>query len=166
MEARNELLVRELFEDVVNAGRFERVDELLAPDCRDHNPGPSDAPGREGIREVFELLHAAFPDLHGRIEDILCEGDRVVVRWSIGGTNTRRCMGIGPTNRRMENSGIDIVRIEDGRIVERWGNSDDMRTLYQMGLLEDVMSCPSFNPHSHDSFVNLEAPEGGSCPVP
>ena len=152
-QLQNQQLVRNLFEAVVNRGDVDCVDEVLSADCVDHNPGPSDAPGRAGIREVFMLLHTAFPDLHGSIDDLLCDRDFVIVRWTIGGTNTHRCMGIGPTNRRMKNHGIDIVRVENGRIVERWGNSDDLKTLEQMGLLQDVMSCPDFNPHSHDSFV-------------
>jgi predicted ester cyclase len=159
VQAGNIAIVTRLFEEVVNNDNIEIVDELLAPDIENHNPGPSDAPGRQGIREVFWLLHTAFPDLHGRIDDIMAEGDRVVVRWTIGGTNTRRCMGIGPTGRTISGTGIDILRIVDGRMTERWGNSDDMVMLHQMGLLEDVLSCPSFNPHVER--LNLQS---GQCP--
>lgn len=147
LQERNIALVKRLFEAVVNERNTEVIDQLLAPDIQNHNPGPSDAPGRQGIKEVFWLLHTAFPDLHGLINDIVAEGDRVVVRWTLGGTNTRRCMGIGPTGRTISGTGIDILRLVDGQITERWGNSDDMVMLHQMGLLEDVLSCPSFNPH-------------------
>ena len=148
-------LVRRLFEAVINQCDLDTGEELVAADVVDHNPGPSDSPGRDGLRQVFELLHQAFPDLHGRIDDIFCDGDRVVVRWTVGGTNTQRCMGIGPTGRRILGTGIDILRVEDGRVVERWGNSDDMRMLAQMGLLEEVLSCPTFNPHSSEQFSPL-----------
>jgi predicted ester cyclase len=147
IEEHNAALVRRLFDEIVNRGNVRIVDELLAPDIVNHNPGPSDAPGREGIREVFWMLHLAFPDLRGHIDDLIPDGDRVVVRWTIAGTNTRRCMGIGPTGRSIQGTGIDILRVSGGRVVERWGNSDDMLMLNQMGLLEEVLGCPSFNPH-------------------
>ena len=160
-ETLNEALVRRLFEEVVNNRNVAIADQLLAPDVVDHNPGPSDAPGREGLKQVFEMLHQAFPDLNGRIDDLFCDGDCVVIRWTIGGTNTRRCMGIGPTNRRMLGTGMDILRIVEGRIVERWGNSDDMRMLAQMGLLEDVLSCPNFNPYSAPQFSSCSRQADG-----
>ena len=152
IQEQNEEIVRRLFDAVVNRGNLAIVEELIASDVIDHNPGPSDMAGRVGLKEVFQMLHRAFPDLHGRIDDMICDGDRVVVRWTIGGTNTQRCMGIGPTNRPILGTGIDILRLEDGRITERWGNSDDMRMLAQMSLLEDVLSCPTFNPHSSHQF--------------
>jgi predicted ester cyclase len=154
----NAELVRRLFEESVNRGNFAIIEELIAKNVVDHNPGPSDAPGREGLAQVLWMLHHAFPDLNGRIDDLICDGAFVIIRWTISGTNTRRCMGIGPTNRAMQGTGTDIFRIENGRVVERWGNSDDMRMLAQMGLLEDVLSCPSFNPYSSQNFGPCSQP--------
>lgn len=134
-EDSNKALALRFFDQAVNRHNAGIVNELMAPDAIDHNPGPSDAPGRQGIWEVFTMLYTAFPDLHGEIEDILCDGECVVIRWTIRGTNTCKCMGICPTERTMTATGIDILRFQNGLITERWGNSDDMHILEQLEII-------------------------------
>jgi len=134
----NKELVRRLFDEVVNRHNPDIVEQLIVADAVDHNPGPSDAPGRQGLKEVFMMLHTAFPDLHGTIDDMIAEDDTVVVRWTISGTNTCKCMGLGPTTRQMTGNGMDILRIVDGKITDRWGNSDDMGMLVQLGIVPSI----------------------------
>lgn len=134
-QEQNKILARRFFEEAVNDHNADIVIELMTPDAVDHNPGPSDAPGRAGIREVFYLLYTAFPDLRGEIEDIIAEEDRVAICWTIRGTNTCKCMGICPTTRAMTATGIDILRFHNGFITDRWGNSDDMNILEQLEII-------------------------------
>jgi len=139
MAANKELLHR-LFDNVINRNDLSLTESCIADDIRDHNPGPSDQPGRKGIQEVCKILRQAFPDLNGAIDDLVAEGDRIVIRWNVRGTNTCRCGGIGPTLRAIAGSGIDIVRVartpdSTPRVTDRWGNSDDTGILLQLGLI-------------------------------
>jgi predicted ester cyclase len=144
LENPNKALALRFFEQAVNWHNADIVNELMAPDAIDHNPGPSDAPGRQGIREVFYMLYTAFPDLQGEIEDVLCDEERVVLRWTIRGTNTCKCMGICPTERAMTATGIDILRFQNGIITERWGNSDDMHILEQLEIVPRLPATASW----------------------
>src|SRR5437764_1381191 len=81
-------------------------------------------PGIEGIRNLFATLHNAFPDAHVTLDDVLAEGDKVVVRSTLSGTHQGTFMGIPATGRHVSITGIDIVRMRDGKMVEHWGNED------------------------------------------
>jgi predicted ester cyclase len=134
-------IIRRLFDAVINQGSVVLLDEHISEKIADHNPGPSDLPGRDGIKEVCNLLRKAFPDLHGTIDALIAEGDTVVARWTVRGTNTCKCGGINATQRPMVGTGIDIVRLatsSEGKrvVVDRWGNSDDTGILIQLGLVE------------------------------
>lgn len=138
--AANKELLSRLFDEVINRNDLSLTETCIADDIRDHNPGPSDLPGRKGIQEVCKILRQAFPDLNGAIDDLVAEGDRIVIRWNVRGTNTCRCGGIGPTRRAISGSGIDIVRVtrtpdSAPRVTDRWGNSDDTGILLQLGLI-------------------------------
>ncbi len=110
-------------------------DEIFSADMVDHNPIPDQAPGPEGQKQVLRVLWAAFPDFHSQADDVLVDGDRVVVRWSATGTHRADYFGIAPTGKHIAYSGIDIVRIAGGKIVERWGLSDDLGLMQQLGAV-------------------------------
>src|SRR5215213_8856573 len=96
------------------------VDEVMAPDVVDHQPvGRAD--GVEGVKRDIAVYHAAFPDLALSCEDYVIGEDRVAVRWSATGTHDGDGLGMPPTNRRVELHGIDLLRIAQGRVAERWG---------------------------------------------
>ncbi len=97
MSEQNRAIVRRLYEEVFNQGNLGTADELLAPDARSH-AGPS--PGPEGLKRHTSMLRAAFPDLHQSIEDVIAEGDKVVVRTTCTGTHVGEFMGIPPTGRQ------------------------------------------------------------------
>jgi hypothetical protein len=85
---------------------------------------------------LFSSLHAAFPDLHIDVEDMIAEGDKVVARVTASGTHQGEFMGIAPTGNRVEFSAIDIARIAEGKIVEHWSNSDQLGMMQQLGVME------------------------------
>jgi steroid delta-isomerase-like uncharacterized protein len=128
----NKQLVRRWVEEMCGQGRLEVADEIFSPDVVDHNPIAGQALGVAGQKQVLEELWVSFPDFHTRIEDLVAEGDRVVLRWSGQGTHQGSFAGITPTGRGVTYSGIDIVRIADNKIVERWGLADDADLLQQI----------------------------------
>ncbi len=117
-------------------GRPGVVDELHAAHFVDHDPAGR-APDCEGFREGIRQLYAAFPDLHAVVEDLVVDATtgKVAVRWSATGTHRGAFLGVAPTGRTITFKGIEIIRIADGRIVERWGEWDGIDLLQQLGRL-------------------------------
>lgn len=124
------------------------VDELHAPKFIDHDSGGR-APDNEGFREGIVRLLAAFPDLQAALRDTVVEPDvaaaaataaagvsgTVTVRWTAVGTHRGPYLGAEPTGRRVVFKGIEIIRIRDGLITERWGEWDGLELLAQLGRL-------------------------------
>ena len=136
MSEENKALVRRLFEEFVSKGNLSLADELIAEDFIDHNPsGPDQGPGPEGLKQVFAARWTAFPDLRVTVEDQVAEGDKVVSRTTITGTHRGDFMGIPATGKSISMGAIAIIRIEDGMIVERWGETDVLGMMQQLGVM-------------------------------
>lgn len=116
----NKALIRRLFEEVIPAGDPTAMRELVAPDWIDHLPMPGQPPGVEGGEYVVSTMHTAHPDLRFSIDDLIAEDDRVMIRWTLRGTNTGPMFGRPPTGEPVEREAIVIFRIADGKIAERW----------------------------------------------
>ena len=107
------------------------VDEVMAPDVVDHQPvGPPDGVG--GVKRDIAIYHAAFPDLALTCEDYIVGEDRVAVRWSATGTHEGDGLGMPPTHRRVQLHGIDILRVAQGRVAERWGQFNGLEMMQQL----------------------------------
>ena len=124
MSEDNKAKMRKFYEEVVQNGNFSKLDELTAPNFVDHNPGPGQAPGAEGLKQFFAAMRAAVSDLRVSVEDIIAEGDKVAAHLSLSGKHTGELMGIPPSGKEVVMRVSDIVRIENGRAVERWGIED------------------------------------------
>jgi predicted ester cyclase len=96
-------------EEVINQGRLEVLDEILAPGIVDHDPAPDQGPGPEGFKGFFAAMRAAFPDIHVSGETMVVDGDF---------------------------RGLQIARFADGKAVERWGSSDQLGLLQQLGAID------------------------------
>ncbi len=132
-----EELARRLIEQGFNNGDLSVADDVIAPDQVEHQYyGPDHAPGAEGVKAVIDSLRRAFSDLHLAIEDLVVDGEKVWLRMTATGTNDGSFMGNPPTGRRMRSDVFDVVRIEDGRVVEHWGVPDRLGTLFQLGLAQ------------------------------
>jgi predicted ester cyclase len=94
--------------------------ELVAPGWIDHDPLPGQPAGADGAEYVVSTMHGAHPDLCFSIDDLIAEGDRVTIRWTLRGTNTGPMLGRPPTGKPVELAAIVIFRIADGKIAERW----------------------------------------------
>ena len=110
------------------------VDELHAPDFVDHDPGGRSS-DNEGFKLGIERLFAAFSDLQAEVEDRVVDADTdsVAVRWSASGTHRGPYLGAEPSGRTVLFKGIEIIRIRDGLITERWGEWDGIDLLEQLG---------------------------------
>jgi steroid delta-isomerase-like uncharacterized protein len=118
--AANKALVRQLFEEVIPAGEPAAMRDLVAVDFLDHDPLPGQPAGVEGAEYVVATMHGAHPDLRFTVDDLVAEGDRVTIRWTLRGTNTGPMLGQPPSGQPVELSAIVIFRIVDGKIKERW----------------------------------------------
>lgn len=116
-------------------GDLAVADEVIAADVTNHNLVPGQPPGRDGMRQDVENFRGAFPDLEIATEQIVAEGDAAVVRWTARGTHRGELMGIPPTGARVTITGIDILRIANGQIVERWGEFDGLGLMQQLGAI-------------------------------
>ena len=116
----NKALIRRIFEEVIPAGDVAGMRELVAPEWFDHDPLPGPPAGVEGPEYVVSTMHTAHPDLPFTIDDLVAEGDRVAVRWTLRGTNTGPMLGRPPTGEPVELPAIVIFRIANGKIAERW----------------------------------------------
>ena len=145
-------VVRRLIEEGFNEGNLEVVDALTSPALVEHqNFGPDHAPGAEGVRAVVESLRRAFSDFQLAIEDLAAAGDTVWLRMVATGTNDGSFMGNAPTGRPMRIDVFDVIRVEDGRMVEHWGVPDRLGALLQLGLMgpprrsHGGLDCQSFS---------------------
>ncbi|MCA1715365.1 MAG: ester cyclase [Actinobacteria bacterium] len=131
----NKALIRRLFEEVINAGDLDRAGEFLGAGFVEHNPIPGQAPGIEGFKQVIAMLRVAFPDLRITVEDLIGERDKVSVRLTVHGAHRGEFQGIPPTNRQVAWAGISIIRIAEGKVVERWFQSDVLGLRQQLGAV-------------------------------
>lgn len=132
----NKALVRQFIEEVFNKGNVSIIDALLAPSFIEHEELPPGIPNdREGVKLLPQMMHSAFPDFKATIEDMLADGDKVVIRMTWEGTQEGEFMGIPPSGKRMSIGVIDIIRVADGQLVEHWGQMDSMGLMQQLGAM-------------------------------
>jgi len=120
-----EAVVRGFFETVFNASDLDAVERFIAPDHVNHDPtAPQVPPGPAGVRILAQHYREAFPDIEYTLEEIFSSEDRVAHRWRFTGTHRGEFMDIEPTGRQVEGSGIEINRIDRGKIADSWAISD------------------------------------------
>ncbi|NUR99730.1 MAG: ester cyclase [Kribbellaceae bacterium] len=132
---RNKAVVKDFIDGLFSKGDLGAVDTYLAEDFVAHNaPGFGATPDREGFRHAGAVIRAAFPDWHSELHDLIAEDDLVVERFTASGTHRGEVMGVAPTGRTVTLPGINIFRLRDGLIVERWGQLDELGLLRQLGV--------------------------------
>ena len=132
----NKALVRQMVEEVFNGGNMSLVDELFAVDFVEHEElPPGTPPGREGAKAITTAIRSAFPDFKATIEHIIAEGDKVFIRMTWSGTQAGEFMGVPSTGKKFAVGVFDVVRMENGKIVEHWGLMDSMGMMQQLGAM-------------------------------
>ena len=134
MSEQNKKVVEEFIQALFTRGELEAVDAYLAPEFVDHNPTiPGETGDRNSMRSASQIFRAAFPDWKSKVEDIIAVDDKVVERFTAQGTHQGELMHIPPTGRTVTLTGINIFRLRDGKIIERWGVLDQLALMQQLG---------------------------------
>ncbi|MGV9270881.1 ester cyclase [Kitasatospora sp. NPDC003701] len=134
--ADNRETVRAFIDALFTKGDLTAVDEYLAEDFLNHDPPFGSDTGREGMRGAAALFRGAFPDWHATPDFLVAENDMVVEHFSATGTQLGEILGAPATGRTVTLRGINIFRVREGRIVERWGRLDELGLLRQLGLAQ------------------------------
>jgi predicted ester cyclase len=136
MSADNKALVRRLFE-LVNENRRLLL-ELYTTTYIYHLPSSSEVMDLARVKEVDTMFHAAFPDLHFTLVDMVAEGDKVAYRYTVCGTHMGDFMGIAVTGKQILVTGTLTTRIVDGKFQEDWENIDMFALMQQLGVIPQL----------------------------
>ncbi len=130
----NKEIVRHFFDQGPSHGNMSAAKKLLAPNFVLHVPLPA-APGIQGISDVITACREAFEHLNVTVEDMVAEDDRVAARFTARGVHKGAFMGLPATGKPIIMTGIEIFRIENGRIAELWGEANLLGLMQQLGIL-------------------------------
>jgi steroid delta-isomerase-like uncharacterized protein len=131
----NKQLVEEFISALFTNGDPTAVDRYLDPEFINHDPPlPGSPDGPEGMRQAAERFRQAFPDWRSDVQHMIAEDDLLVEHFIAQGTHRGSVMGEVPTGQHVVLRGINIFRIVDGKIVERWGRLDDLGLMQQLGV--------------------------------
>ncbi len=132
-EVRNKALMRRFYKELWSRGNLEAIPELVAEDFVDHQAPVGQPSGREELAGLVLMWRTGFPDMEETVENLISEGDKVTGRFLMRGTHRGEFMGVAPTGRSVTMSGIDIVRITEGKISEFWYAEQTLELLQQLG---------------------------------
>ena len=142
MSEANKAVVQRVVDEIINQGKLDLADELFSPNyhshrdlTRDASPSAAGADGPDSIKQDVGGVRAAFPDVHCVTDLMVAEGDKVMARITLTGTHNGTFLGAAPTGKRFKRTGMHMVRLEDGKIVEQWVQSDDLSMLQQLGMV-------------------------------
>lgn len=134
MSEQNKEIVRRI-QEAFDMGNLDALDDLIAPDIASHDTPPGAPGGLEGAKMGHQMVLSWFPDYRVEIDEILAEGDRVVMRFTVSGTHQGEMMGFAPTGKRFSVPGFSEYRVEGGKAVEHWGLHDNFGVFMQLGLI-------------------------------
>jgi predicted ester cyclase len=129
----NIAILRRVIEEGFNKGNMRALDDCFASTYKEHQFDLP--PNLEGLKGSIQYLRDTFSDFSLTIEDLIADKDKVWVRMTGRGRNTREFMGRPPTGKAFEIAIVDVCRFEDGKIVDHWGVPDRFHMLIQLGLL-------------------------------
>ena len=130
MLEQNKAVIRRFYAEVVNGRKDELIDEMIAEDFDDHAARDK---GREHFKTLYHVMIRIFPDIQASLQDLIAEGDEVVARVEFTATQADSFRGFPATNRQITYSGMDIFRIKDGKLTERWAQRDFLGMLERLG---------------------------------
>ena len=135
MSEENKAIVRRLYEEANNERELDVLDEIMDEGVTTNTPFPESKTGLDGFKEVYAEVHEAFPDYRITVEEQIAEGDKVVTRFSAAGTHEGEYLGVAGTGKRIELTGTDIDRLENGKIVDHIGEASMLDVARQLGLI-------------------------------
>lgn len=135
----NKAIMAEYVERFWNQNDTEASERFVAEDVTLHGletdvPVPL-PPGRAGVVKMRQLFDTAMPDFKMTIDQMMAEGDMVLLRWTGSGTHTGDFFGVPATHRTASFAAMSLTRLEGGKIAEGWQNMDNMGLMQQLGVL-------------------------------
>ena len=127
-------VVRRYYDEVLNARNVDALAELAVSHYEEHDMLPGQGTGLAGLRERVMMLTGAL-DSRFTIEDVIAEGDKVVIRVTEHGSHEGELQGIPATGRQVTATGVGVARIQAGRIVEAWAAYDALGLMQQLGAI-------------------------------
>lgn len=131
---RTKQVARRYVEGVWNEGNVDGMDEILTTDQLYHDPMSDGAEGLDEFKQFVRGYREAFPDLRYDVEEYIAEGDKAAFWGRVSGTHEGSFMGFEPTGNEIDIMGIGVVRVEDGKVAERWANFDLSGMFQQLGI--------------------------------
>ena len=132
---KNKAIVRRFFEELLSTDNFAVADELLSPDFRFYFAGGPVATALERYREFLVARRPVFPDRRFVVEDMIAEGDKVSARFTMHGTHKGELRGIAPSATELTMTGIDMIRLSEGKMVEDRVEVDQLGMMQQLGAV-------------------------------
>ena len=129
----NKALAGRWLDEIWNKVNLAAVDELCTTNFTFSYAAPGVSNDREGYKQTVIMLTSGVSDLKVTLEDMVAEGDKVAIRWKGSSKHTGEFMGMPPTGKQLAMTGINIIRIKDGEIIEEWGEMDMMGLMQQLG---------------------------------
>jgi steroid delta-isomerase-like uncharacterized protein len=135
MAAENEALLRRWFEEVWNKGRVDAIDEMMTADCIAHGLGDTQTVGPAAFKAFHAQFRGAFPDIKITLEDVVSQGDRAAVRFTIQATHGGDHLGVPASGKRVNTAAMSFVRCRNGQIAEGWNVVDMLGVMQQIGAI-------------------------------
>lgn len=134
MSTEKNIAAQKKFGAAINSGNLEALEDLVSSNVKDHDPADGQTAGAQGYINFFTLMRTAFPDLKIEPIHMVSDDHNVAFAYDISGTHEGEFMDIKPTGKKIKVRGMQISRFEDGLMVERWGSSDELGILKQLGV--------------------------------
>jgi steroid delta-isomerase-like uncharacterized protein len=126
------------FGEAINSGNLEIMNDLVAAGVIENDPAPGQAKGPKGYIDFFTKMRAAFPDMKVEVEQLVADDENVAFAYTLTGTHKGDFNGIPATGKKIKARGLQISKFKDGKMVERWGSSDELGILKQIGAEVEV----------------------------
>jgi predicted ester cyclase len=127
-------VIRRIFDEVINQGRVDSVDELFTEDYVDHGP-MGDMQGREAFKQLVQMWRGAVPDVHCEVDHIVVDGDTAGWLVRTTGTHTGEGLGFPPTGKSFETLSANLGILRDGKAAEHWAEQGMFPMLVQLGVV-------------------------------
>lgn len=135
LQTENKALVERYFNEVIAKHNLDAIEEFIPAEAIDHSVPPGTPQGAAGTRIAFTNFFNAFPDFEDKIDFAIADGDKVVAHVKFSGTHQGEFQGMKATGKHFTTNGIEVLRIADGKLVERWFWFDTMGMLQQLGIM-------------------------------
>lgn len=124
------------FVEFINTGNLELGKSIISPEVIFYAPtSPEPMKGFEGYTQVLDMMRGAMPDIHWDVEEMIAEGDKVMVRYTMTGTHTEPLMGIPATGKPIKVTAMNIYEFKDGKIIREHGLPDMFSLMIQLGVI-------------------------------